>query len=198
MPFVRVLSVPIALLCGSILLRGGELPAWWQQLRRTDSVECRFAQESESAVFGKLRREGTLVLARGGRLRVAYARGTLLVADGRSLVQFDPETRTAQRIDLRAAMRDSPLLNVLVDPSRLEASFTVRAESSGGVRLVPRKTGVAGVLLEGQGRFLSRITWTDGTGAKQVMELKDPKPAKSLDARSFHFLAPAGTRWITP
>ena len=106
------------------------LPGWWNAFARTPVLESRFRQESDSLVFGKLAREGRLALARGGRLRVAYAGGLTVTCDGRNLVQYDPDTRTAQRLALTQAVRDFPLLGLLLDPARLERLY--RAESLGG------------------------------------------------------------------
>jgi outer membrane lipoprotein-sorting protein len=160
-------------------------------------LESSFNQESESAVFGKLRRKGTLRLAQGGRLRVEYTKGMVLVADGRSLVQYDPEARTAQRVNLRSAAADAPLLNILLNPRTLEATFKASpGPGADAVTLEPRKAGLPSVVVEGQGLFLKRIRWTDATGAKQVIELLDPRVPASLDPALFTFKAPAGTRWL--
>lgn len=70
------------LVCGCLglgLLAAGagrtELPAWWNGFRAMARLESGFVQQSDSAVFGKLRRQGELKLARGGRLRVEFAMG---------------------------------------------------------------------------------------------------------------------------
>jgi outer membrane lipoprotein-sorting protein len=174
------------------------LPAWWRAFLATPRLECAFVQESESAVFGKLTREGQLKLAKGGRLRVEYRKGLLLVADGRSLVQYDAEARTAQRLTLRGAVADSPLLNVLIDPGALEVFYAVQAGPDETVALEPRRTGIPRVELSGHGGMLQRIQWTDGTGAKQQIELKDPRqPGQAFAPAVFTFQAPAGTRWLT-
>ena len=82
-------------------LQAADLPAWWKALPRLPRLESGFIQESESAVFGKLKKEGKLQLAKGGRLRVTYVKGMVLVSDGVHLIQYDPMARTAQRLDLR-------------------------------------------------------------------------------------------------
>src|SRR5512145_3326192 len=98
---------PLAcLLAAAGSLGASGLPAWWTALPGLPRLESRFTQESESAVFGKLRREGKLQLAKGGRLRVTYDKGMILVADGTNLIQYDPMARTAQRLSLRTARKD--------------------------------------------------------------------------------------------
>ncbi len=182
---------------GAGVLWAGALPAWWKALPRTSRMECTFVQESESAVFGKLRKEGTLKLAQGGKLHVAYTKGMLLIADGRNLVQYDPIAMTAQRMDLRSAAAEMPLLNILVDPGALDTSYEAKAEDEGKVLLEPRRRNLPKVMLEGKDGMLWRITWTDGTGAKQVLELKNPQiPKVDFPATTFVFRAPVGTRWI--
>lgn len=187
-------------LCGCLCLGGlqaGELPAWWQGFPALAQLESPFVQESESAVFGKLRREGVLRLAQGGRLRVEYRQGMLLVADGRSLVQYDPQARTAQRLDLRQAARDTPLLNLLLNPKTLAEFYQARNGDAGSVVLEPRKPGLPRVTLGGKGRFLNHLQWTDATGAKQILELSAPHlPAAPFAKAVFTFQAPAGTRWL--
>lgn len=171
-------------------------PAWWTAFTTAPRLEARFTQESESAVFGKLKRAGTLRLAKGGRLRVEYRQGLLLVADGRQFYQYDPQARTAQKADLRGAAKDAPLLAVLLDPGTLEQVFKVR-EEAGRVLLEPRKAGLPKVTVEGRGGLPGRISWTDPTGARQVLDLQDAKvPAKPFGESTFSFQAPAGTRWL--
>jgi outer membrane lipoprotein-sorting protein len=178
-------------------LWAGDLPAWWTALSHLPRLESPFVQESESAVFGKLRREGTLRLAPGGCLRVEYRKGVVLVSNGKTLVQYDPEVRTAQRMDLRSAAADSPLINVLLSPATLGATFRILpGPTPGAVTLEPRKAGLPPVVLEGQGGFLKRIRWTDPTGAKQLLELRAPRLSSTADPALFTFTAPSGTRWL--
>jgi len=177
--------------------QGAELPAWWTSLPKLVRLESDFTQESESAVFGKLAREGRLQLAKGGRLRVTYAQGMILVSDGTDLVQYDPGARTAQRLSLRTARKEMPLLNILLNPAALEESYSVQPGEGDRLLLDPKRKGLPAVTLEGKGGFLSRISWTDGTGARQVLELKAPRiPRSAFPATTFIFKAPSGTRWI--
>jgi outer membrane lipoprotein-sorting protein len=190
------------LLCGCIGLGllgagGAELPAWWNGFRAMERLESGFVQQSESAVFGKLRRQGQLKLAKGGRLRVEYRQGLLLVADGRNLIQYDPAARTAQRTPLRSAANDTPLLNIMLNPGALSAFYDAKAGADQSVALEPRRPGLPRVVLNGRGGLLRRIQWTDATGAGQEIELQDPRvPAAPFDAATFTFTAPAGTRWL--
>jgi outer membrane lipoprotein-sorting protein len=175
-----------------------ELPAWWRTFPTLPRLESAFTQESESAVFGNLARQGQLQLAKGGRLRVAYRKGTLLVADGNSLVQYDADARTAQRIRLRTAAGDTPLLYVLLNPGALSGYYLARPAGDQGVVLEPRRQGLPKVELTGRGGLLQRIQWTDGTGARQVLQLQNPRVPPAFPAGTFTFQAPAGTRWISP
>lgn len=186
-------------LIGARALAAAEPPAWWKAFIGAPRMEAGFVQESESAVFGKLKRTGLLRLAKGGRLRVEYRKGLLLVSDGRKLVQYDSEARTAQKVDLRSASKDAPLLWVLLDPGALQQVFTVKAGNTPDTfSLEPRRPGLPGVTLEGRGGLPRRISWVDPTGAHQVLEFLDPRiPAAPFDAALFTFKAPAGTRWIS-
>ena len=174
------------------------LPGWWSAFARTPMLESRFRQESDSLVFGKLAREGRLALGRGGRLRVAYVGGLTVTCDGRHLVQYDPDTRTAQRIELAQAVRDFPLLGLLLDPARLERLY--RAESLGGeaLRLVPKEAGLPELKATGRKGLLWSLEWTDPTGARQKLELLDPKTSATPTPGLFQPQLPAGTRWATP
>jgi outer membrane lipoprotein-sorting protein len=174
------------------------MPAWWSTFSRMPSLESRFRQESASQVFGKLSKEGRLALAPGGRLRVTYQGGLTVTCDGRHLVQYDPDTRTAQRMELARAVRDFPLLGILLDPARLDRLY--RAESLGGeaVKLVPKEAGLPELKATGRNRLLHTLEWTDPTGAKQKLELLDPKSPAKIEPGTFKFQAPAGTRWSTP
>lgn len=177
----------------------GPLPAWWRTFPSQPRLDSAFTQASESAVFGKLERRGRLRLAQGGRLRVEYRQGGLVVADGSHLVQYDPEARTAQRIRLRDAAGDTPLLYVLLNPGALGGYYQARPGAGAqDVVLEPRRPGLPRVELAGQGGLLQRIQWTDGTGARQVLELQDPKvPGTAFPPGTFTFQAPAGTRWLS-
>jgi len=184
----------LALLAGPA---GAEAPGWWQAFIAAPRLETGFRQESESAVFGKLVRTGRLRLARGGRLRVEYQKGLLLVADGATLVQYDAAARTAQRVDLRSAGKDAPLLMVLLDPGSMGQVFEVKPAGPGELTLEPKKPGLPKVTVEGQGGLPRRIRWTDPTGARQVLEFLDPKvPKAAFPAATFLFQPPAGLRWI--
>jgi len=160
-------------------------------------LESRFVQQSESAVFGSLQRRGTIQLAKGGRIRVAYTTGLLVVSDGSSLIQYDPAARTAQRFNLHSAAADMPLLNILLDLKALGSAYRVTAMGQDRVKLEPKKKGLPVVELEGRAGYLHSVAWSDPTGAKQVLELKDPHaPAAAFPASVFTFQAPPGTRWL--
>jgi outer membrane lipoprotein-sorting protein len=179
-----------------LALAPAALPGWWQAFLRAPALESPFVQESESAVFGSLKKRGQLSVARGGRLRVAYEGGLLLVADGRSLVQYDPDAHTAQRFDLRAARAEIPLLGLLLDPGGLPAHFGIQPGGGGRVRLKPRRDGVPEVELEGQGASPTLVRWVDASGAAQVLRLTAPRTPSSLPGSLFRFDPPAGTRWV--
>jgi outer membrane lipoprotein-sorting protein len=174
------------------------LPGWWTAFSRMPALESRFRQESDSLVFGKLTRGGNLALAPGGRLRVTYAGGLTVACDGRYLVQYDPDTRTAQRVELARAVRDFPLLGILLDPARLGRLY--RAESLGGeaLKLVPKEAGLPELKATGRKGLLRTLEWTDPTGARQKLELLDPRSPATLAPGTFRFQVPAGTRWSTP
>jgi len=187
---------PLLLALGGAVLSAQSLPAWWKSLPEVPRLECTFVQESESAVFGKLRKEGRLQLSRGGKIRVAYAGGLVIVSDGKSLVQYDPSVRTAQRLDLRRAAADMPLLNVFLNPRALDSVYRAKVQASGAVVLEPRRSGLPSVELEGKGTFLHRVTWTDATGAKQVLELVNPRIPSAQPEATYKLRVPEGTRWI--
>ena len=194
-----------ALLCGCLGLGllaagtpGAELPPWWNAFRSAVRLESAFVQQSESAVFGKLKREGRLKLAKGGLLRVEYRQGLLLVADGRTLTQYDPDTRTAQRVGLRSAAADTPLLNIMLNPAALAGFYQAQNGPGDAVTLLPLREGLPRVALAGRGGMLRRIQWTDPTGANQEIELNDPRIPPPFPSGTFTFQAPAGTRWLSP
>ena len=173
------------------------LPGWWTAFPKVPALASRFRQESDSAVFGKMVREGHLLLARGGRLKVVYDAGGMAVADGRHLVQYDPDTRTAQRMELARALREFPLLGILLDPSKVGTFY--RAEALGGdaVKLVPKSRDLPELKATGRGGLLRSLEWTDPTGARQRMELLDPKVPAVPRLEAFRPDLPKGTRWAT-
>ncbi len=173
-------------------------PAWWTAFLKTPGLESRFRQESDSAVFGTLAREGRLALARGARLKVTYEGGLTVTCDGKHLVQYDPDTRTAQKVELTRAVRDFPLLGILLDPTRLERLYRLEARGPEALRLVPRQTGLPDLVATGKKGSLHSLEWTDGTGARQVLRLLDPRPISNPDPTAFRTQVPAGTRWATP
>ena len=189
----------LAMACLATLPVAGQAPAWWTSFTGAARMETRFVQISDSAVFGKLKRTGTLRLAKGGRLRVEYGPGgLLLVADGLALVQYDAQARTAQRVDLRHAAKDAPLLRILLDPAALDQVYELKAGPGvGAFTLEGRKPGLPRVTVEGQAGFPRKLHWTDPTGAQQVLEFLDPHvPAAAFAASVFTFKAPQGTRWL--
>lgn len=177
-------------------LPAAPVPTWWTAFLKTTGFQARFVQESESAVFGTLRRTGTLAGARGGRLRAVYEKGLVLVADGKDLVQYDPDTRTAQRWDLREARAEAPLLALLLDPASASAYFTLQPRQGGGLRLQPKRKDLPEVDLEGQGSTPTRLRWTDPSGAKQVLRLEGIRVGTALPPATFRFDPPPGTRWV--
>jgi len=187
---------PLALVALAGTLQGQELPSWWKAMLDLPRLESAFRQESESAVFGSLRREGRLQLSRGGKIRVSYAGGLLVVSDGKTLIQYDPGARTAQRLDLRTAAAEMPLINVLLDPRALESVYRAKVLSTGLLVLEPRKPGLPKVELTGKGAFLGKISWMDATGAKQVLELVDPRIPSSIPDSTYKLRVPEGTRWL--
>ena len=174
------------------------MPGWWTTFTRMPAMESRFRQESDSLVFGKLSRTGRLALARGGRLKVAYEGGLTVTCDGRHLVQYDPDTRTAQRMELARAVRDFPLLGILLDPSRLDRLYKVEAYGGETLKLVPREAGLPELKATGRHGLLHTLEWTDPTGARQKLELLDAKLSPALPPSAFKSQVPAGTRWSTP
>ena len=174
------------------------LPGWWTAFPKVPALASRFRQESDSAVFGKMAREGSLLLARGGRLKVVYDSGLTVTSDGRYLVQYDPDTRTAQRVELARAVRDFPLLGILLDPSRVEALYRIEALGGDAVRLVPRAPDVPALKATGRRGLLHNLEWTDPTGARQRLELLDAKTPPAPGPAAFKAQVPAGTRWATP
>ncbi|MBI1752721.1 MAG: outer-membrane lipoprotein carrier protein LolA [Acidobacteria bacterium] len=173
-------------------------PAWWAAFSKMPPLESRFRQESESAVFGKVVKEGRLALARGGRLRVVYDGGLMVTCDGRHLVQYDPDTRTAQKIELVRAVRDFPLLGMLLDPARLEKLYRIDAFGGETVKLTPRETGLPELKATGRKGLLHAVEWTDPSGARQRMELLNPKSPATLSPDTFKAQVPTGARWSTP
>lgn len=189
---------PWRIACLSILFAAplaAALPAWWVAFPKVPVLASRFRQESDSAVFGKMTREGTLLLARGGRLKVTYDSGLTVTCDGRVLVQYDPDTRTAQRVELARAVRDFPLLGILLDPARIGALY--RAEAAGGetVKLVPKAPDIPALQATGRKGLLHLLEWTDPTGARQRLELLDARTPPAPGPAAFKPQIPAGTRW---
>jgi outer membrane lipoprotein-sorting protein len=185
-----------------IQVRESAMPPWWSQWTQGASFKSTFTQEGESAAFGKLTKNGTILTARGGRLRVEYEKGILLVSNGHQLMQYDPSTRTAQKFDLENVSEEWPLLRLLVDPAAINQVFHLISQGDGKILLSPKKIGgnkqssLPEVLLDGKGKFLQRIEWKDGTGAKQVLVFTDPKNQRDPGDSSFIFKVPVGTRWI--
>jgi len=175
------------------------MPSWWNSWTRQGTFSSPFVQEGESAAFGKLTKNGTILTARGGRLRVEYEKGILLMSDGRQLWQYDPSTRTAQSHDLGDVSIEWPLLQLLTDPSALSQVFHVYPQSDGKIKLTPKKSGrsdLPEILLEGKGGFLHRAAWKDGTGAMQVLTLTNPKTPPDPGNKPFSFELPKGAKWM--
>ncbi|MCL1908558.1 MAG: outer membrane lipoprotein carrier protein LolA [Holophagaceae bacterium] len=172
------------------------LPSWWNQWRQSSFFSSPFIQEGESAAFGKLIRKGSILTARGGRLRVEYEKGILLLCNGKQLIQYDQSTRTAQMHDLNSISAEWPLLRILTDPGALAQVFNVNALDSGAIKLSSKKNELPEILLEGKGSFLHKVSWVDGTGARQTLTLTAPRIPKDPGNSPFTFLPPSDTKWI--
>jgi len=177
-------------------LAAQSLPGWWRPMLDAPRFESRFIQTSQSHVFGNLVKKGRIEAAQGGRLRVSYDEGLLLVADGANLIQYDPDTRTAQRMDLGQALLDTPLLNLLVAPERLTKTYKVERVSADTVRLVPLQKDLPTLEVQGSGRFARVLRWTDATGAKQELRLLDPKVPAPFNEGRFQFKLPQGATMV--
>ena len=177
-------------------LAAQSLPGWWRPMLDAPRFESRFIQTSESQVFGKLVKKGRIEAAQGGRLRVSYEEGLLLVADGADLIQYDPDTRTAQRMDLGQALLDTPLLNLLVAPQRLAKTYKVETVSKDTVRLVPMQKDLPAMEVQGSGRFARILRWTDASGAQQELRLLDPQVPAPFKADRFKFVLPKGATMV--
>ena len=126
------LLVPMALMpVPTIATVEQAMPAWWNNWLRLSSFSSPFTQEGESAAFGKLTSKGTILIAKGGRLRVEYDKGMILLCNGALLVQYDPSTRTAQRHHLESVSEEWPLLRLLTDPTALNEVFHVALQAGG-------------------------------------------------------------------
>lgn len=186
----------LAFMFAAASLAAQSLPGWWRPMLDAPRFESHFIQTSESQVFGKLVKKGRIEAAQGGRLRVAYDEGLLLVANGADLIQYDSDTRTAQRMDLGQALLDTPLLNVLVAPERLAKTYKVERVSADTVRLVPLRTDLPAMEIQGSGRFARILRWTDASGAKQELRLLDPKVPAPFKEDRFKFTLPKGATMV--
>lgn len=186
----------ILLVVAAASLAAQSLPGWWHPMLDAPRFESRFIQTSESQVFGKLQKKGRIEAAQGGRLRVSYEDGLVLVADGANLIQYDPDTRTAQRMDLGQALLDTPLLNLLVAPERLAKTYKVDPVSSSTVKLTPMQKDLPAMEVQGSGRFARVLRWTDASGAKQELRLLDPSVPAPFKADRFKFTLPKGATMV--
>lgn len=187
----------VAAMCfAAASLAAQSLPGWWRPMLDAPRFESRFIQTSESQVFGNLVKKGRIEAAQGGRLRVSYDEGLLLVADGANLIQYDPDTRTAQRMDLGQALLDTPLLNLLVAPERLAKTYKVERVSADTVKLVPMQKDLPAMEVQGAGRFARVLRWTDASGAKQELRLLDPKTPAPFKKDRFEFALPKGATMV--
>ncbi len=189
---LRRMLLPVALGCFAL---GAEPPAWFKALRTMPGLESSFVQEGESAVFKAVRKTGRILVAKGGFLKVSYEGGLLLVADGKALVQYDPRARSAQRLDLAATLKEAPLLNLLLNPEGLEASYLVEVQED-SVVLVPKDKKFPKLELKGKGGLVWKVMWVDRSKAKQTLTLTQPKVCPSFPKGTFSLEVPNGTRWI--
>jgi outer membrane lipoprotein-sorting protein len=172
------------------------LPLWWDNWKQLQAFSSPFVQEGESAAFGKLTKNGSIIVAGGGRLRVEYEKGALLLCDGTTLTQYDPSTRTAQSHQMDGISEEWPLLRLLTDPASLGQVYSVSSPDGTIVKLYPKKPGLPEVSLHGKGAFLHKAEWKDGTGAKQVLTFTSPKSPADPGKAPFVFNPPTGTKWI--
>lgn len=171
------------------------LPAWWSHTCSQRHLDARFVQESQSSIFGSMKKSGRIQLSRPGKLKVAYEGGLILVSDGMDMVQYDPQTRTASRMDLEKSLQEVPILRLLMGSAPVQGKAKLEVLKNGAISLDPGKAGSPKVELQGEGHFLKRISWTDGTGAKQSLELMDIKTT-AAPSSTFKLKLPGGTKWV--
>lgn len=195
MPHAPAFAALIFLGASLSFARAEALPQWYRNLTELKNLEADFTQQSESKIFGTLKKQGRIQLSRPGKLRVAYEKGLILLSDGDRLVQYDPQTRTASTMDLAHAIADVPLLRLLVDPKLLEESYRVRSEPP-HIKLEARQKGLPSIQLTGNGTQLQQVSWLDPSGARQIMIFKAFQNPGSLPAGLFSLKLPAHTRWL--
>ena len=80
-------------------------------------------------------------------------------------------------------------------PGAMTSPITFGGET---VKLTPRETTLPELKATGRKGLLHTLEWTDPTGARQRLELLDPKSPVTLSPATFKFQVPANTRWSTP
>lgn len=176
-----------------------ELNAFTQGLKRLDG---RFTQQVFDAK-GRLKEKSTgrIALAAPRQFRWEYATPypQLVVADGNTVWIYEPDLKQVTRRAQGAEERNSPLA-VLIDPSRLDAQFTVKdAGTADGLQwllLTPKGDAAAAGfrtarlgLAKGS---LARMQVVDQLGQRTEIAFSGWKRNPSLPASTFRYVPPKG------
>jgi len=173
---------------------------------------ARFVQTREAAAFGggiapmpEPPREGTVVLAKPGRMRWSYETPdpSLLVTDGQVVWTYDPLLEEAQRLPDAGGLLSGAAVQFLMGRGDLLGSFRISAADCAArpvrLTLVPREdAGYERLALEVEpdsGRVLASSV-TDLFGNRTRVAFSDVRTNTSPDPKLFHFEPPEGVEVI--
>ncbi len=175
-----------------------QVQAYYESVK---DLRAAFRQTRQSAGGAEPAREGTVVLAKPGRMRWAYEKPepSLLVTDGRVLWMYDPLLEEAQRLPDAGGVMSGAAVEFLMGQGDLLASFEVSVDDCGAkprvLRMLPRKdAGYERLALEvdpADGRVESS-TVTDLFGNRTRVVFEGVRTNTGPEAALFRFSPPEG------
>lgn len=164
-------------------------------------LRARFSQTRDAVGGSGPTREGTVVLAKPGRMRWSYEtpEPSLLVTDGQVLWMYDPLLEEAQRLPDAGGVLSGAAVAFLMGEGDLLAEFSVKADDCDAspltLQMLPRTdAGYERLALEvdaGSGRVLAS-TVTDLFGNRTRVAFRDVRENTRPENELFRFTPPPG------
>ncbi len=161
------------------------------------NVEIHFSQDSSSPIFGTSKEKGQIYIGEKGQFRMDYDSGISISSDGKTILQYDPSTRTATRSEISSDVRNHGLWSIInYQESSLATQVTeVHPNLYKVVGLVATPVDSPIQFIFGN-LYLESVKWIDSSGGTQIFSFTKMKPLRDENRNRLILTLPNKTRWI--
>lgn len=173
-------------------------------IEQVSSAQGQFSQQTLSQGQSKPAQNGQFSFMRPGRFKwqVTKPYQQLVVSDGKTLIQYDPDLAQVTQRDVSQSIGASPAA-ILFGSGSLDQAFTLKAlpdqDNLSWLRATPRTAdaGFRYVDLAFTDNLPVKIVVHDSFGQKTVIVLSHIQPNPKLSPNEFTFKAPEGVDRVT-